>query len=314
MALTEATAPNAIKVPAHRQGVFKYEFLLLLVTVIWGFAFPAQQIGMAKGLGPMTFTALRFVLGALVLVPVILWRRPSAGEAGVTGRFPIRGSLAAGVFLFTAAGLQQVGLLYTSSANSGFITSFYILFVPLIGLWLGHRAPRSLRVGIAVCLVGFYLLSVTGTFTVRRGDWLTLISALLWAGHILTVDRIAGRGDPLRIALIQFAVCAALSGVAALLFERCTLAQAKAASGAVAYAGVLSVGVAYTMQVVCQKHCPPGPAAVIMSMESVFAALAGYLILGQTLSARAVVGCALILCGVLIVQLVPMMKKNAPAG
>jgi drug/metabolite transporter (DMT)-like permease len=296
--------------PRPRPGVLKYELLLLLVTAIWGFAFPAQQIGMAKGLGPMTFTAMRFALGALVLVPVVLWRPPSAGEAGASGKFPVRGSLAAGAFLFAAAGTQQVGLLYTSSANSGFITGFYILFVPLIGLLFGHRAPKSLWAGVAVCLLGFYLLSVTGRLEVCKGDWLTLVCAVLWACQILTIDCIAARGDSIRIAALQFAVCAVLSAVCALLFERCTLEHVKAASGVVAYAGVLSVGVAFTLQVVCQKHCPPGPAAVIMSMEAIFAALAGYMILNQTLSARAVAGCALILCGVLIVQLVPMLGRR----
>ena len=288
---------------ARRPGALRYELLLAVVAIIWGFAFPAQQIGMAKGLGPMTFNALRFALGSLVLIPVMLWRRKAPAIAVGSRVFPVSGSLAAGVLLFAAAGVQQTGLLFTSSANSGFITAFYILFVPLIGLLLGHRAGMNLWAGIAVCLAGFYLLSVTGDFRVSKGDGLTLVCALLWALQILTVDRIAGRADPVGIACLEFAVCAVLSALCAVFLEHVTPAQVRAAAGAVAYAGIMSVGVAFTLQVVCQKRCPPGPAAVIMSTEAVFAALGGYLILGQTLSVRAVIGCGVILCGVLLVQL-----------
>ena len=164
--------------------------------------------------------------------------------------------------------------------------------------------------GILVCLIGFYMLSVTRDFVVSRGDWLTLICAVLWACQILVIDHVAGKGDPIRIACIQFVVCAVLSALAGFYFETCTFSQVKAASGAIAYAGFMSVGIAFTMQVVCQKRCPPGPAAVIMSLEAVFAALAGYLVLDQILTCRAIAGCGLILCGVLMVQLVPMMRKK----
>jgi drug/metabolite transporter (DMT)-like permease len=291
---------------AGGRGALKYELLLLLLSIIWGFAFVAQQVGMQKGLGPMTFNALRFTLGALSLVPVIVWRTrhkvPEAEEV-VT---PVRWCLLAGLFLFAAASFQQIGLQYTSSANSGFITAFYILFVPLIGLIFRRKAPASLWAGILVCLVGFYLLSVTGAFRVSKGDWLTLICAVLWACQILVIDRVAGKGDAIRIACLQFVVCAALSAVSGLLFETCTFSQVEAASGAIAYAGFMSVGVAFTLQVICQKRCPPAPAAVIMSLESVFAAIAGYLLLNQSLTRRAVAGCCLILLGVLMVQLIPM--------
>jgi drug/metabolite transporter (DMT)-like permease len=292
------------------RGAYKYEILLLLMSMIWGSTFVAQQIGMQKGLGPMTFNALRFALGGISLVPLIAWRKKSSVPAADEAVLPVKWSVIAGLFLFAAAGFQQVGLLYTSSANSGFITAFYILFVPLIGLFFGHKTPRSLWAGVLVCLAGFYLLSVTGGFKVSRGDWLTLVCAVLWACQILTIDHVAGKGDPIQIAALQFAVCAALSALAAALFERCSLSQLKAASGAVAYAGFMSVGVAFTLQVICQKRCPPAPAAVIMSLEAVFAAAAGYLVLSQTLTIRAVAGCCLILLGVLVVQLAPMVGNG----
>lgn len=294
----------------EKKGALKYELLLVLMSAIWGFAFVAQQIGMQKGLGPMTFNALRFALGCLVLVPVMLWRKKAGISRDEAGKLPYKGSLWAGFFLFAAAGFQQVGLQYTTSASSGFITAFYILFVPLIGLFFGHRPRKSLWAGIAVCLAGFYLLSVSGRFDVNRGDALTLVCAVLWACQILVVDGIAGRGDSVRIAAVEFAFCAVLSALSAVLFEHCTFAQFKAASGAVAYAGIMSVGVAFTLQVICQKRCPAGPAAIIMSMESVFAALAGYLILDQVLTGRAITGCGLILSGVLFVQLAPLWKRR----
>lgn len=292
----------------------KYELLLILMSIIWGSTFVAQQIGMARGLGPMTFNALRFALGTLSLLPVILWRHRHPPRDSDHAPLPILGSVAAGLFLFAAASLQQIGLQYTSSANAGFITGFYIVFVPLFGIWFGHKAKRSLWLGIAVALVGFYLLSITGKLVVSKGDLLIFICAILWAGQILVIDHVASKGDALQIAALQFAVCTVLSAVAALLFEHVTLDQIKAGSGAVAYAGFLSVGVAFTLQVVCQKHCPPGPAAIIMSMEAVFAALAGYVILHQTLTPRATLGCALIFAGVLIVQLAPLMRPRSRSG
>lgn len=288
------------------KGAFKYELLLLLVSMIWGSAFVAQQIGMAKGLGPMTFNGLRFALGCLSLVPVIIWRKKNLTISDRDAELPYKACLGAGLFLFAAAAFQQIGLQYTSSANSGFITAFYILFVPVLGMFFGHKVPRSLWAAILVCLIGFYLLSVTGDFVVSKGDWLTLICAVLWACQILVIDHAAGKGDPVQIACLQFAVCAVLSGLCGLLFEHCSLSQIQGASGAIAYAGLMSVGIAYTLQVICQKRCPPAPASLIMSLEAVFAALAGYLVLSQTLTARALFGCFLILLGVLMVQLVPM--------
>jgi drug/metabolite transporter (DMT)-like permease len=294
----------------QNKGVFKYELLLLLMSMIWGSTFVAQQIGMEKGLGPMTYNGLRFALGCVFLLPVILWRKKNLAPPDEGASLPYKGSLFAGLFLFAAAGFQQIGLQYTSSANSGFITGFYILFVPLIGLFLGHKAPKSLWVAILVCLIGFYLLSVTGNFKVSKGDVLTMICAVLWACQILVVDSIASKGDPVQIACLQFAMCAVLSALSGVLFEHCTFSQIKDASGAIAYGGIMSVGIAFTLQVVCQKRCPPAPAAIIMSLESIFAAIAGYLVLNQTLIGRAIIGCCLIFAGVLIAQLVPMMRRR----
>lgn len=293
---------------SRSKGALKYELLLLLVSMIWGSAFVAQQIGMEKGLGPMTFNGLRFTLGCLSLIPVLIWQKKNLTVTDWEVGLPYKACLSAGLFLFLGSALQQIGLQYTSTANSGFITGFYILFVPLLGTFFGHKVPNSLWAAVLICLVGFYLLSVTGDFVVSKGDWLTLMCAVMWACQILVIDHAADKGDPVHIACFQFAVCAVLSAVCGLLFEQTTLSQIRAASGAIAYAGFMSVGIAYTLQVVCQKRCPPAPAAIIMSLEAVFAAIAGYLVLNQSLTVRALFGCFLILFGVLMAQLVPMMS------
>jgi drug/metabolite transporter (DMT)-like permease len=292
-----------------RKSSLKYELLLLAMSIIWGSTFVAQQIGMAKGVGPMTYNGLRFTLGCLSLIPVILWRKKYVVATEENAKFPILGSLIAGLFLFGAASFQQIGLQYTTSANSGFITGFYILFVPLLGLFLGQKISKSVWAVIPVCLFGFYLLSVTSDFKISKGDVLTLVCALLWAGQILVIDRVARNGDPLQIACLQFALCAVLSVLSGLAFETCTLAQVKAASGAIAYGGLMSVGIAFTLQVICQKRCPPAPAAIIMSLEAVFAAIAGYLVLNQELTVRAILGCVLIFVGVVMAQLLPLLKR-----
>jgi drug/metabolite transporter (DMT)-like permease len=294
-----------------RHTTLKYEFLLLLLSALWGGAFAAQQIGMQKGLSPMTFNALRFALGTLTLVPVVLWRAHHSPSAQLPlSKDAMKWTFWAGVFLFSASALQQMGLQYTSSANSGFITSLYVVFVPLIGLRFKQATSKSLWLGIAICLVGLYLLSIKRGFTLSRGDGLTLACAVLWACQILAIGHVAGKGDSIRIAWLQFGVCTILSSLAALVFETVPSGAITAAMGAITYAGIGSVAIAFTLQVVCQKRCPPAPAAVIMSTEAVFAALAGYLVLGQTLSLREGIGCGFILSGVLVVQCIPFLAAR----
>lgn len=288
----------------------KHEMGLLVMAMLWGMAFVAQRIGIDAGLQPMTFNALRFALGCLSLIPLMLWRGTTLWPRG--DKRVMRPSILAGLFLFAAAGAQQSGLAFTSAANAGFITGFYILFVPLIGLALGQRAPRGLWAGIAVSLIGFYFLSVSSSFVVAKGDWIVLLGAALWAGQILTIDHVAKDNDPLQIAFYQFVVCAVLSTIAAVIFEPFSSKAIIAGAGAIAYAGIVSVGIAFTIQVFCQQKCSPSRAAVIMSLESVFAALSAYWILGETLGPRAIMGCALIFAGTIIVQLSPSNGSRTP--
>ena len=289
----------------------KSDSLLLLTAFIWGTTFVAQRIGMDH-IGPMTYNASRFALGAVTLMPLILVLR----RAGVTPRrqasrrFLLAGGALAGLALFGGASFQQMGLLYTTAGKAGFITSLYVVLVPLMGLFLGHRCGWFLWLGVALAVAGLYLLSVTESFTIGRGDLLVLASAFFWAIHVQLIGYLAKRGSPLRIACVQFLVCSALSLVAAALTEEIVLGAIRAATIPILYGGVLSAGVAFTLQVVCQRTSPPAHAAIIMSLETVFAALAGGLVLSERLGLRDIAGCALMLAGLMVVQLPPLLRTR----
>lgn len=274
------------------------EGLLLLAAIIWGFAFVAQRIGM-QHVGPFLFNAVRFTLGSLVLVPVIRWRRgPVPAMRSITW-----GSLAAGAILFSGASLQQVGIISTTAGKAGFITGLYVVLVPLCGPLLGRRSASGTWLGAGTAAVGLYLLSVEPGFTIGPGDTLVLVGAFFWTAHVLVIDHLVTRLDWAALACGQFAVCAVLSLVVALLTEPFQAAGLAGAAGAVLYGGVLSVGVAYTLQVAAQRHTPPAHAAILLSLETVFAALGGWLILGEELTPRALGGCGLMLLGTLVSQL-----------
>ena len=275
---------------------------LLLTATIWGFAFVSQVEGMAA-VSPFFFNALRFTLGALSLLPVLaaIRRRPQ-GQAS-----PLRtvgvGALC-GVVLFAASSLQQHGILLGRSAGrAGFITALYIVMVPLFGLVLRRRVPTPAWLGVAVSIVGFYLLCVRGSFgAVDLGDLLVLASSVLFAVHILVIDTLGHGVDPLWLSFIQFVTTAALSWAGALGDGSVDWTGAADAWIPVLYAGVGSVGIAYTLQVVGQRFVPPTRSAVILSLESFFSAVGGALLLGETMTPRGYAGCALIFVGTLLAQ------------
>ncbi|CAM4190337.1 DMT family transporter [Shewanella aquimarina] len=280
--------------------------MLLLAAAIWGFGFVAQRLGM-ESLEPFAFNGLRFVIGALSLLPLIWYLQRRGRLKGVkdSGFLPraLLGSSVCGGILFIAASFQQVGLLYTTAANAGFITGLYIVLVPVLGLLLKHSTGSNTWIGCAVAAVGLYFLSVGENFSVTYGDGLQLIGALFWAMHILAVDHFTSRVAPVVLACGQFLVCALASFLVSLVLETTTMAGVQQAWAALAYAGLVSVGVAYTLQVLAQKHAHPAHAAIILSLETVFAAIGGILFLGESLSGRALFGCALMLLGMLISQL-----------
>jgi len=289
----------------------KSDSLLLLTAFIWGTTFVAQRMGMDH-IGPMTYNAARFAVGVVTLMPLILVlrRRGVITRRRAEMRFLLWGGGLAGLALFGAASFQQMGLLYTTAGKAAFITSLYVVLVPVIGLLLGHRCGLSVWTGATLALAGLYLLSVAGSFSIGRGDLLVLASALFWAIHVQLIGYLAKRGSPLRIACVQFVVCSALSLAAAILTEKIALAGVRAATIPILYGGILSAGVAFTLQVVCQRTSPPAHAAIIMSLETVFAALAGWLVLSERLDLRDIAGCALMLAGLMVVQLPPLLRAR----
>jgi drug/metabolite transporter (DMT)-like permease len=305
-------------------SVLANDSLLLLTAVIWGMAFVAQRMGMAS-VGPFTYNAVRFALGALVLVPFALVRGPwSTQPSGDDGKGRIsagirpsvgalRAGLIAGAVLVFGASLQQIGLVYTTAGKAGFITGLYVVLVPLSGLLWGQRTGWSAWSGAVLCVVGLFFLGVTSAFTVERGDLIVLIGSFFWAAHVQVVGWLSPRTDPVRLACIQFAVCSVASAGGALLFERPDVPSVMSAAGPILYGGILSVGVAYTLQVVAQRRAPPAHAAILLSLESVFAALGGGLLLGERLGARGALGCALMFAGMLLSQ-VPGIAASLAAG
>jgi drug/metabolite transporter (DMT)-like permease len=280
------------------------DVLLLITAAIWGFAFVAQRLGMDH-VGPFTYNGVRFALGALTLAPLLLASRASSRAIPIPMTllgFLFRGGML-GVVLFVAASLQQVALLYTTAGKAGFITGLYVVIVPVLGLFWGRRPALGTWAGAALAAAGLFLLSVTEAFQIEHGDGLVLISAFFWSLQVLMVAWLSPRSRPVTLALYQFSVCAVLSLITALLFETLEWSAVVAAAGPILYGGVLSVGVAYTLQVVAQRDAHPAHASILMSLEAVFAAFAGWMILGEMLSLRGLVGCALMLAGMLISQL-----------
>ncbi len=292
-----------------RRPKLKDDILLLLTSAIWGFAFVAQRAGM-EHVEPFTFNGVRFALGCLSLLPLILLRRRRAkrraGTAGASGtkaggRQWLYGLLA-GCVLFAAASLQQVGIVHTTAGKAGFITGLYVVLVPLSGLFWGQRAGWPRWVGASLALIGLYFLSITRSFTISRGDFLVLLSALFWTAHVQLIGWFSPKTDSLELACIQFAWCSLFSLVVAAGLETVRPASILLAGIPILYGGLCSVGIAYTLQVVVQKTAHPAHAAIILSLEGAFAVLGGWLILGEVLSTRGMLGCALMLAGMIVSQ------------
>ena len=283
----------------------KHSLLLLVTAVIWGVAFVAQSVGMDY-VGPFTFTCARSLIAGVVLLPLLaLRRRRGPGQPAASGdrRALWLGGLCCGLFLALASSFQQFGIQFTTVGKAGFITAFYIVLVPVLGLLWGRRCSLAVWIGVAMALAGLYLLCITEGFAVQSGDLMVFICALLFAGHILVIDPFTHRADGVAMACIQFFACGLLCAVPMLIFERPSLAQLCAAWLPVLYAGVLSSGVGYTLQIIGQRDMNPTVASLILSLESVVSVLAGLVLLGQRLSAREWAGCLLMFCAIILAQL-----------
>lgn len=276
--------------------------LLLITAAIWGLGFVAQVLGM-NYLSPFAFIGIRFLMGAVSLAPLVIFFHYRNWLPASSLRTVCVGSLVLGIILFAAGSLQQVGIVYSNASNAGFITGLYMVIVPILGLALKHRTGLNTWLGCVLALVGLFLLSVKADFTMGYGDTLLLVGAVGWALHILAIDHYAPRAAPLLLSLGQFVVCGCLAMVVSAFTETTTWSQVRAATNVLIYAGVITVGVAYTLQVIAQERADPTHAAIILSLEAVFGAVGGYLFLQEQLSGRELIGCALMLAGMLVSQL-----------
>ncbi|MEM5284454.1 DMT family transporter [Paraburkholderia sabiae] len=293
---------------ATRQHL-RANLLMLVAAMIWGSAFVAQRLSL-DSIGPFLFTGLRFLLGAFVVL--IVWsiarrRKPvPARDAGVSRSTLWRDGAVLGLLVAVSISCQQIGLQYTKVANAGFISSLYVVIVPLLGVVLRHQTGIGVWLGALLAALGMYFLSVDEHFSILYGDWFQLAGSLVISAQVVLVSRFARRHDPLALALVQFVVCGVVSLAIGLVVDPLRIGDIVRAAPTILYGGALSVGVAYTIQVVAQKDAAPAHAAVIFSMEGVFAALAGWLVLGETLAPRALLGCALMLAGLIVCQVMPM--------
>ena len=282
---------------------------LLFATVIWGSAFIAQSVGMDY-IEPFTFQAVRCFLAVIFLLPVIFlfdrdkkayfknWANPKLWKTG----------LVCGIALFMAGGLQQVGLVYTSAGKAGFITALYIVLVPILGVFLKQKPSSAAWVSVALAVAGLYLLSCVGVTEINIGDLYLVGCALFFAIQITLVDRLAGNLDGIRLNCIQSLVCAALSAVTMLILEKPDIGNIVNCWLPLGYAGIFSMGIAYSLQIIGQKYVEPTPASLIMSLESVCAVLFGWLLLNERMAPHEMIGCGLVFCGVILSQ-IPFPKK-----
>lgn len=282
-------------------------FLLLLTAIIWGSAFVAQSVGMDY-VEPFTFTFARSIIGGLVLLPCI--KLLGKWKKGFATKTEWIGGICCGIALCVASNFQQFGITYTTVGKAGFITALYVVLVPILGLFMKKRVPLLIWGCVILSVAGLYLLCMpAGTFALAFGDLLVLICAILFSVHILVIDYFSPKGDGVVISCIQFFVCGILSGIPMLFFESPTMGNMMDAKWSILYAGVLSSGVAYTLQVVAQKNVNPTVASLILCLESVVAVLAGWIVLGQDLSRREIFGCAMMFIAIALAQF-PVPNKT----
>ena len=285
--------------------------ILLIIALIWGAAFVAQSVGMDY-VGPFTFNCVRTLIGGIVLIPCIAFL--NRGKVRKKTNFTekkrlLLGGICCGVALATGSTLQQFGIMYTTVGKAGFITAFYIIIVPILGLFLGKKCGLSVWISVVIALAGLYFLCITDGFSIGKGDIYVFLGAIAFSIHILVIDYFSPKVDGVKMSCIQFFTCGILSGVGMFLTEHPQMSDILAAWMPILYAGVMSCGVAYTLQIVGQKGMNPTVASLILSMESVISVIAGWLILHQTLSTKELMGCVLMFAAIILVQLPDRAKK-----
>ncbi len=291
--------------------------MLMLAALVWGIAFVAQSEGM-NYVGNFTFNACRFLLGGIVLIPCIYflhgrkdssWQTLSDEEQKKQVRMGIIGGICCGCVLAAASSLQQYGIAQTSVGKAGFITTLYIIIVPFMGLFLKKKIGLNVWISALIAAAGMYFLCITESFSIAAGDRFIMIAAVGFSVHILVIDHFSPKADGVVISCVQFFTASILTGAAMFLFEHPQLSDIFQAAVPILYAGIMSCGVGYTLQVVAQNGVDPTVASLLLSLESVFSVLAGWVILGQVLSGRELFGCALVFAAVILVQ-IPMKQKS----
>lgn len=285
------------------------EILLCITALIWGTSFVAQRLGV-QYIGPFTYTAVRFLIGTLSLLPMILImkklnsKQESPAPSG-TKKDLLTGGFACGIVLFTAISFQQSGLVYTTAGKGGFITALYILLVPVFGLFLHKKVAKAVWFGIVIAVIGLYLLCVKEGFTIAKGDFIVLCGTVFWALHILIIDHFSPKVDGVKLSFLQFLIAGILSLIVAVWKETILFSDIIRSAGPILFGGIVVVGIAYTLQIFGQKNTNPTLAALIMSLESVFAVISGMLLLGEVMSVKEIIGCILVFSAVIITELVP---------
>ncbi len=294
--------------------------VLLLAAIIWGTAFVAQAVGMDH-LGPFSFNAIRYFIGSISLIPVIAVVRGikrKKGEEPVTEEekktrtiHSLKSGALCGVVLTVASLLQQFGIIYTSVGKAGFITALYIIIVPFFSVIIGKKISLKAWLAAIIAIIGFYFMCIEGADVINIGDILVLGGAVVWAVHILLIDRFAPKAEVVLMSAVQFLVSGIICTVLSLIFETVTLQAVKDCLIPLLYAGVLSCGIAYTLQIAGQKRVEPTLACLVLSLESVFSAIAGWIVLGQRMAGIEILGCLLAFAGVVVAQLpAGKMKKG----
>lgn len=316
----------------HKTHKVRNTIFLFLTAMIWGAAFVAQSVSM-DFIGPFTFICLRSVIGGLFLIPVIMVidsirkkrQKEELDVAGKSGNFKsiqeenqklswknkklLESGIVCGIFLFLANCFQQTGIQYTTVGKAGFITTFYIILVPIIGLFFKKYCGILTWIGVVIALAGLYFLCITEKLTIQKGDALILCCSFLYTGQILAVDHYNPFVDGVKMSCIQFLTGGVLGAICMFLFESPNIAMILSAAGPILYTGIMSTGVGYTLQIIGQKGLNPTVAALIMSLESVFSALSGYLFLHQVLTTRELIGCVLMFIAIVLAQLPDIQRK-----
>ncbi|MCF7832742.1 MAG: DMT family transporter [Candidatus Marinimicrobia bacterium] len=286
----------------------KTDIMLVVAAILWGLGFVAQRDGM-NYIGPFFYTAIRFGIGVLCLIPIYFMTRKQERKIKVKKKTILISGLIVGIFLFLGVNSQQIGLVTTTAGKASFITAFYMILVPVFGLILGHKTKRTIWIAIVIALLGLYFMSINQSFQIETGDIYMIACAIFWAIHFLFISHYSSRVGAIRLSILQFFVCAVLSLIVAIIKEPIDINALPPALPSLLYGGIGAVGIAYTLHVIALKDANPAYASLILSTESVFGAVGGWLILHETMTSRQILGAVLIMAAVILTQI----KKSKKA-